>query len=178
MLIGTAILTAIDHLINLGKFHDDGEIRNIGFIIGLLLQFALYFKEACCAYEDRWQVVVVKKADEHGVTIRSLNGIGLLLDKIRSKTVIIKSEEESANFEDNDPGKLNERPNFIRAYEPAPYSQAGVGRSWDSWDWKQEVYLAFMQVALCMLWTDFCNSSPHTRSRAALMVRLAAIAMI
>ena len=157
MLIGTAILTAIDHLIDQGKFHEDGEIRNIGFIIGLLLHFALYFKEACCAYEDRWQVAVVKKADEHGITIRSLNGMGLLADKSRSDIEKNEPEEESANPEDNDPEKLNERPNFIRAYEPAPYNPAptydsqgaGVGRLWDTWDWKQEVYLTFMQIALC-----------------------------
>lgn len=87
MLIGTAILTAIDHLIDLGKFYDDAEIRNIGFIIGLLLQFALYFNEGYCAYKGRWQILVVKKADEHGFTIRSLNRIGLLPNTIRSRIV-------------------------------------------------------------------------------------------
>ena len=80
MLIGTAILTAIDYLIDLEKFNEDSEIRNIGFILGLLLQFALYFEEACVAHEDDWQVSVVKKADEYGVTIRSLDSMGLLVD--------------------------------------------------------------------------------------------------
>ena len=158
MLIGTAILTAIDHLIGQGKFHEDGEIRNIDFIIGLLLQFALYFKEACCAYEDRWQVAVVKKADEHGVTIRSLNGIGLVVDRTRSD-LEENEPKEDCSPEDNNSGKLNERPNFVRAYEPAPWSpaptngiqEAGVGRLWDTWDWKQEVYSTFMQIALCMV---------------------------
>ena len=101
----------------------------------------------------------MKKADEHGVTIRSLNGIGLLVDKIRSDLEENEPEEENCNAEENDPGHLNERPNFVRAYEPAPYNpaptngiqEAGVGRSWDTWDWKQEVYLTFMQIALCMV---------------------------
>ena len=171
MLIGTAFLTAIDHLIGQGKFHEDGEIRNIGFIMGLFLQFALYFKEACCAYEDCWQVAVVKKADEHGITIRSLNGMGLLADKIRSDNETNEPEEESANSEDNDPEKLNEHPNFIRAYEPAPWNptltsgsqEAGVGRLWDTWDWKQEVYLTFMHIAL---YTEDLTSATARRIHA------------
>ena len=39
---------------DMGIFNDDGEIRNIDFILGLLLQFALYFEEACEADEDVW----------------------------------------------------------------------------------------------------------------------------
>lgn len=82
MLIGTAILTPIGPLISVEKFNDDGQIRSIGFILGLLLQFTLYFKQVCVAHKDGWQVSVVKKADEYGVTIRSLDSIGLLVDRI------------------------------------------------------------------------------------------------
>lgn len=157
MLIGTAILTAIDHLVHLEKFNDDSEIRNLGFILGLLLQFAVYFEEACEAHEDGWQVIVLKKADEYGVTIRSLDGIGLLVDKL-CDDIERNVPDKNEISEDQDTAKLNERPNFIKAYEPAPYSPAppngipevGVSRSWDTWDWNQEGYLAFLQIALCM----------------------------
>lgn len=127
-------------------FSDNSEIRNIGFILGLLLQFVVDFEETCETDEDGWRFSVVKKVDKYGVTIHGLYSatMALLVDSMRSHMDDDKAEEEAGDSEDRNIEKVNERPNFIRAYDPAPYNSAptnevpelGLSRSWDASDWK------------------------------------------
>ena len=156
MLIGTAILTSIDHLIDGKFFNDDSEIRNLGFIIALLLQFVVEFEETCTTNEDGWRFSVLKRADQYNVTIRgSYNkNSDAIMDSIRNDMDDNEHEEEGENSQDDD--GADERPNYIRAYDAAPYVPApthgvpelGVNRSWDAYDWKQEVSLSFITRAL------------------------------
>ena len=67
----TAIPTAIKHLLENEVFNDDNEIRNTAFVRGLL-HFADEFEEACESNEDSWRLIIVKKADEYGVTVRGV----------------------------------------------------------------------------------------------------------
>lgn len=89
---------------------------------------------------------VVKKVDKYGVTIHGLYSatMALLINSIRSHMDDDKAEEEAGDSEDRNIEKVNERPNYIRAYDPAPYNPAptnevpelGLSRSWDTSDWK------------------------------------------
>ncbi len=100
MLIGTAILTTIDHLVATGIFSNDSEIRNIGFILGLLLQFVVEFRETCETNEDGWRLPVVKKADKSGLTVRGLysSTIDLLVESIRGDMDESELEEEEKDL--------------------------------------------------------------------------------
>lgn len=139
MLIGTAILTTIDYLVDASP---DGDIRNFGFILGLLLEFVMEFEETCAANEIGWQYVALKKADQHAIIIRGYDRLDMIVPKIRMEldTADIEGEEFS---EDEDAAEAGDRPNFLRAYKSAPYHperrSPGVTRSWSTWAWKQEV---------------------------------------
>ncbi|KAL9580157.1 MAG: hypothetical protein Q9212_004660 [Teloschistes hypoglaucus] len=154
MLIGTSILTTIDHLVKEGMFADGSEIKNIGFILGLLLN--VFFRSGGGtrgANEDGWGFFVIKRALQHGVTIRSNAKIHDILNwKTLNRQILIRmrqnNEDEAtkrrnAKAEISDKGTVEHEVkllNVIKAYRPnhATESNLGVQRSWDAWDWKQE----------------------------------------
>lgn len=139
MLIGTAILTTIDYLVDA---RPDGDIRNFGFILGLFLEFVVHFEEACEANENGWRFVALKKADRHAVVIRGYDKLDMMVQNIRMEMNTSDNEDEELS-EDDDASEAGDRPNFLRAYKSAPYHperrSPGVTRSWTTWDWKQEV---------------------------------------
>ncbi|KAL8662117.1 MAG: hypothetical protein Q9202_005009 [Teloschistes flavicans] len=122
MLIGTCILTTIDHLVKANMFTADSEIQNIGFVIRLLLGAVVDFGVTCRANEDGWRFVVKKKTKDHGIAIRGFGRLATVRDQ---------------NLEN-----MDEAPNFVEAYRSPPNPTASapsVERSWGAWDWKQEV---------------------------------------
>lgn len=84
----TATPTAIKHLLENEVFNDDSEIRNTAFVHGPSLHFAECFEEACESNEDSWRLIIVKKADEYGVTMRGIcsGTMNLLVDSLRNYT--------------------------------------------------------------------------------------------
>ncbi|KAL8749743.1 MAG: hypothetical protein Q9184_006683 [Pyrenodesmia sp. 2 TL-2023] len=145
MLIGTAILTAIDRLIDSGLFVNDSEIRNIGFVLGLLLEFATEFEGTCPANEDGWRIVVIRKLGQHGVKIRATKRSELVAESVSSDAIEEKEDGDGdGDREEKDIELPNRLPDFVEAYKPLPYSPEytnidPVIRSWAVWDWKQEL---------------------------------------
>ena len=155
MLIGTAILTTID-LIDKGLFGTHSEIRNIGFIIGLFLEFAVVFEETCTTNEDGWRFVVVKKVDQNDVVILGHKRMELVMRQVRMDMDYEDNKEEEEEEEEEENSEKAEepdnRPNFVKAYKPTPYDPqallSGVTRLWDAWDWKLEVLSIFAHISL------------------------------
>lgn len=96
MLIGTALLTAINEFIrqDLRRRHRgqemlfknaSSEIRNLGLIISYFLQFAHENSDTCRLNEDGWKHEVIRLTDEHNVSIQGLAGIDNVIDEIRKR---------------------------------------------------------------------------------------------
>ena len=155
MLIGTALLTALDHLTAAGLLGTDSAIPNIGFVIGLFLEFVVTYEETCEGNEDGWRFVVVSRVDAFGVKVRGIKGAEKIAEGLRQITREEEAEEEAEDEEveqrdetssdlnnnnnnNNGPQKAGNKPNFVNVYKPdtAPDSEL---RSWDAWDWEQEV---------------------------------------
>ncbi|CAO1605284.1 hypothetical protein XANCAGTX0491_008805 [Xanthoria calcicola] len=151
MLIGTALLTALDHLVAAGLLGHDSPIRSIGFVIGLFLEFVVAYEETCESNEDGWRFVVVRRVDAFGIKISGLKAAEQIAEGLRE---ITREEEEAEQEEKEKKGQRDETssdsdnsdlqkdennlPNFVNAYKPdtAPDSEV---RSWDAWNWDQEV---------------------------------------
>ena len=154
MLIGTAILTTIDHLITAEFFGPDSAIRNLGFIIGLFLEFVVAYEETCESIEDGWRFVVVRKLDEFGIKIGGLKGAERIAEGLREIALeeeamdqAEKEEQQEAEKDSHNPNPQNDKtdippstpfPNFVNAYKPGIAADSEF-RSWDAWDWEQEV---------------------------------------
>ncbi|KAI4096378.1 MAG: hypothetical protein LQ339_006966 [Xanthoria mediterranea] len=151
MLIGTALLTALDHLTAAGLLRHDSAIRNIGFVIGLFLEFVVTYEETCEGNEDGWRFVVVLRLDAFGIKISGLKAAEQIAEGLREITREVEEaeadevekeqrDETSSDLDDKDngPQKDGNEPNFVNAYKPdsAPDSEV---RSWDAWSWEQEV---------------------------------------
>lgn len=138
MLIGTALLTTIDVLIEKGLFTNSSKIRNIGLILSMFLQFAADESDTS-SNEDGWKAVVVEKADAHGVTIQGLVGIDELVQDIRDNAEDSDSDEEDLG----EIGSLAIVANCYQSSEPS-YKDLetfnfGEQRSWKHYDWEIEV---------------------------------------
>ncbi|KAL9033731.1 MAG: hypothetical protein Q9180_005792 [Flavoplaca navasiana] len=91
-LIGTALLTTIDLLTTNHLFHPDSPIRNIGFILGLFLEFVIGYEEACEGDEDGWRFVVVRKMYAYGIQVSGTERARGVLQGLRE---IVREEEEA-----------------------------------------------------------------------------------
>ena len=142
MLIGTALLTTIDVLIEKGLFTNSSKIRNIGLILSMFLQFAADESEIADYNEDGWNTVVVEKADEHGVTIQGLVGIDELVQAIRDECHDSDSDEEDFT-EIGEIGSDAIIANCYQSSEPSytdlENSNPGGRRSWKHYCWEIEV---------------------------------------
>ena len=138
MLIGTALLTTIDVLIEKGLFANNSKIRNIGLILSMFLQFAADESDTSCN-EDGWKAVVVEKADAHGVTIQGLVGIDKLVQDIRDNVEDSDSDEEDLG----EIGSLAIVANCYQSGEPSNMDLEAFDfdkqRSWKHYDWEVEV---------------------------------------
>ena len=133
MLIGTALLTTIDVLIQKGLFtNNSSKIRNIGLILSMFLQFAADESGTTECNEDGWNTVVVEKADAHGVTIQGLVGIDELVQAIRDEGDDSDSDEE--DLTEDDPEDM--RTAMLACYQSEGYS---TRRSWKHYCWDIEV---------------------------------------
>lgn len=134
MLIGTALLTTIDVLIQKGLFTNNGsKIRNIGLILSMFLQFAADESGMPECNEDGWNAVVVEKADAHGVTIQGLVGIDELVQAIRDEGDDSDSDEE--DLAEDDPEDM--MTDMLACYQSGEYSTT---RSWKHYCWNIEVH--------------------------------------
>ncbi|KAL9588426.1 MAG: hypothetical protein Q9203_002762 [Teloschistes exilis] len=158
MLIGTSILTTIDHLVQEKMFADGSEIRNIGFILSLLLNVFLNSgRNTRRAYEDSWVFFVIKRALQHGVKIRSNAKFHEIMSwQALNRQILIRMREnndDDANkrrifkAESSDEVSIKHKVNLLKAieaYQPRPDHTTefipGVERSWDAWEWKQEFH--------------------------------------
>ena len=138
MLIGTALLTTIDVLIEKGLFANNSKIRNIGLILSMFLQFAVDESDTSCN-EDGWKAVVVEKADAHGVTIQGLMGIEMLIQGIKDNAEDSDSDEEDLG----EIGNLAKVANCYQSGEPSNTDLEAFDfdkqRSWKHYDWEIEV---------------------------------------
>ena len=158
MLIGIALLTALDYLVDAGVTAKTCEIRNIGSILCLYLEFAMAFGEACTTNEDGWDSAVVRRADQHYVKIQ---GASITMDAVQTFRANMDTQDDEEDSDDEHQMEeqlpwneryptLSKGHNCVRAYIPPrskfvlesgeslPRSET---RSWHAWDWKQEVRL-------------------------------------
>ncbi len=143
MLIGTALLTTIDVLIQKADFtNDSSKIRNIGLILSMFLQFAEDEGEIPSCNEDGWKAVVVEKADAHGVTIEGLVGIDELVQDIRDDANDSDTDEEELAERDRAAARrrlLAMTTNMTDCYRSGEHSNCGIKRSWKQYYWADEV---------------------------------------
>ena len=135
MLIGTALLTTIDVLIQKGLFtNNSSKIRNIGLILSMFLQFSADESEMPECNEDGWNTIVVEKADEHGVTIQGLVGIDELVQAIRGEGYANNSDSEEEHPAKDEPEEM--MTDMLDSYQSGAYSTT---RSWRHYCWDIEV---------------------------------------
>ncbi|KAL8835928.1 MAG: hypothetical protein Q9176_006612 [Flavoplaca citrina] len=158
-LIGTALLTTIDLLTTNHLFHPDSSIRNIGFILGLFLEFVTGYEEACEGDEDGWRFVVVRRMDAVGVEVSGTERVVGIVEGLRE---IVQEEAEQRGregLERRDGGSVDKKggdgvglakdgeddgdtrkkvPNFVNAYRPDSDLEAEC-REWCLWDWRVEL---------------------------------------
>ena len=143
MLIGTALLTTIDVLIQKGLFaNNSSKIRNIGLILSMFLQFSADESETAERNEDGWNTVVVEKADAHGVTIQGLVGIDELVQAIRDECHDSDSDEEDFT----EIGEIGSDAIIANCYQSSELPctdlesfNPGEHRSWKHYCWEIEV---------------------------------------
>lgn len=134
MLIGTALLTTIDVLIQKDLFKNSSKIRNIGLILSMFLQFSADETEIAEYNEDFWTTKVVEKADEHGVTIQGLVGIDELVQAIRGEGFAYASDSEESHPAEDEPEEM--MTDMLDSYQSGAYSTT---RSWRHYCWDIEV---------------------------------------
>ena len=133
MLIGTALLTTIDVLIQKRLFtNNSSKIRNIGLILSMFLQFAADESGIAEGNEDGWKTVVVEKADAHGVTIQGLVGINELVQAIREEGD--DSDSDTENPAEDDPKHMMMA--MLACYTSGEYP---TKRTWKHYCWDIEV---------------------------------------
>ena len=144
MLIGTALLTTIDVLIEEGLFTNSSKIRNIGLILSMFLQFAADESDIPSCNEDGWKAIVVEKADAHGVTIQGLVGIEELVQDIRDNAD--DSDSDDSDSDEENSTKVNPKAmitKMLDCYHSGEYSREtfnlGEQRSWKDYYWEIEV---------------------------------------
>ena len=150
MLIGTALLSALDVLISHNLFHSNRNtvIRNIGLILCHYIHFGQTWTERCRANEAGWMKVVIRKAQEHGVRIEGFYGMEKVIDKAFNSSYAGNSISASDVGRGARVGKLN----MIHAYESAPalcglitteslraHNEGGTRRDWSKYDLKKEI---------------------------------------
>ncbi|KAL9595380.1 MAG: hypothetical protein Q9219_006482 [cf. Caloplaca sp. 3 TL-2023] len=164
MLLGTATLTAVDLLIDQGLFSQNSQMRNLGLMLGLVLQFAVEFEETCSCNEDGWRKVLVRKLDQHKVQIDSTAIQAKDLAPIREDLAqeAVDEEEENEGEESKETAEEkkgreqaaaamdtskpdDQQSNHVLAYKPKPFNPTGfytdgeVRRLWDVWNWDDEL---------------------------------------
>lgn len=138
-LFGTALLSTNDILIQGDLFKEGSSIRNLGLILSLFIGFA----EDCCSDlcqegESDWTKRVVLMAQDHGVEIKGPHGIKEHLQSIRNE---IANEKVDGEDEWEDPDDEDGH------------------RKWEKWDWKKEVNLLLMVLAIRSYFSDILSSS-------------------
>ncbi|KAL9623040.1 MAG: hypothetical protein Q9204_007979 [Flavoplaca sp. TL-2023a] len=158
-LIGTAVLTSIDLLTTNHLFHPDSPIRNIGFILGLFLEFVIGYEEACEGDEDGWRFIVVRKMDAVGIPVAGTERVVGVVEGLRE---IVQEEAEQrgrVGLEQRDGGSIDKKGedgvgrvkggedegdkqrkvmNFVNAYKLDSDPEAEC-REWGLWDWRAEL---------------------------------------
>jgi hypothetical protein len=79
--IGSAVLAAVDFLIEKGQFKQGSEIRNLGLVLALYLSFAQK-QHGLFDEEVEWRFALVKRAETHGVTLTGPFDARAVLDKV------------------------------------------------------------------------------------------------
>ncbi|KAL8847086.1 MAG: hypothetical protein Q9221_007873 [Calogaya cf. arnoldii] len=149
MLIGTALLSAMDVLKSHKLFHSNNntEVRNIGLILCHYLQFAYDQREIPRLNEAGWTKLVIHTAEEHGIRIEGFYGIEKVVSALRKS-----SAGNSGNASDSGKIPPGGNQNMIYAYQSAPpleglltaekvkaHEKGGTRRDWGKYDLKKEV---------------------------------------
>lgn len=146
MLIGTAVLTMIDILIEENRFKQKHDyVRNIGLVLAHFIQFAHNMEGICRRNEDSWKKVVVAEADEYGIKTEGLPNVESEVRKIRDSGK--KKRNELGENEKEVMTKRVAAKNIVESYESRKLSgiitlemiNEGLRRCWDLWDWNKEV---------------------------------------
>ena len=162
MLIGTALLTTIDVLIQKGLFaNNSSKIRNIGLILSMFLEFAEDQSEIPSCNEDGWKAAVVEKADAHGVTIQGVVGIDEVVEDIRDDAEDNETDEEELAEVDRAAARrrlLAITTNMTDCYQSGEHSyttmetfNVGKKRSWKQYYWRVEVRFTHSAIPLKVL---------------------------
>ena len=140
-LFGTALLSTIDILIQEDLFKEGSSVRNIGLILSLFIGFA----EDCCGDlcekgENDWKKRVVLTAQDHGVEIKGPFGIEEQLQSIRTEIAdeTDDGEDEWEDIDDSD--------------------DEDGHRKWGKWDWKKEVNLRLIVLAILLNFSDILST--------------------
>ncbi|KAL9117753.1 MAG: hypothetical protein Q9187_005708 [Circinaria calcarea] len=123
-LIGTALLSTINTLIQEDLFKEGSTIRNLGLILSLFIKFAEETcSDLCEKGESDWTKRVVLMAQDHGVEIKGPYGIEEQLQNIRKK--ITGDQDDGEDTEDE--------------WEDIEESDGEDGHcKWGKWNWKKE----------------------------------------
>ncbi|KAL9627284.1 MAG: hypothetical protein Q9204_006680, partial [Flavoplaca sp. TL-2023a] len=141
-------------------------IRNIGFILGLFLEFVTGYEEACEGVEDGWRFVVVRKMDAVGIPASGTERVLSIFTGLRE---ILQEEEEEKRKRlgedgverrgqdregegigkgddasgrvkggEDDGDAQRKVSNFVNAYKLDSDPEAEC-REWGLWDWEVEL---------------------------------------
>ena len=156
MLVGSMILYVLDLLSQVDNVRDQNdkllrnhsELPNVGLVLALFLQFAEDSREMCRLNEDGWKRLIVKKADEFGIDIKGVKGIGSIVEAIRNGTEKIhKPVEIAGDLQGRVEAELEGLSHWLDCYKRENFSgvmtleslNQGTRRSWSSYDFNMEV---------------------------------------
>ena len=141
MLIGTALLTAIDILVEQDLFGDDStEVRNVDLILCHFLRFAHNHKDLCQKNENGWQDHVSTRARRHQVTLKGLYDIDKITVNLTSGAIIHLLQSDAGHMENVCNTRLTyESPRRSSGLVTLEILNAGTERTWRFIDWEFEV---------------------------------------
>lgn len=141
MLIGTALLTAIDVLIERKLFgYGSTEVRNLGLILCHFIRFAHDYKDLCRKNENGWQHLVSTKARRRQVSLKGLYDIDKITVNLTSGGIILP-EQSGQDLRDiiRNTQSSYEDPWPVSGVLTLKTLNPGTERMWRFIDWKFEV---------------------------------------
>lgn len=156
MLMGSMILYELDLLSQMDTVRDQNnkllrnhsELSDLGLILALFLQFAEDSREMCRLNEDGWKRLIVKKADEFGIDIKGVKGIGSIVEAIRNGTEKVDEPVDIAgDLQGRVEAELGGLSHWMDCYKRENFSgvltleslNQGTRRSWSNYDFNLEV---------------------------------------
>lgn len=152
---GVALLSTISLLIKKDEFREISNIKNLGLILGLFIEFALSSGSQFCDDFDEdegegnenWTKRVLQLAEKHGVKITGSWGIEKRIENLRDE--MDTDDEESVDETGGPDGSISPKDledlglavegKDEEDWEDEVDEAEGTPRSWKTWNWAKEV---------------------------------------